>query len=200
MAGTRPPGPDSSARNPYAPFRPRWGRWVPYVIAAIVFAAFTYSAITVPGQEGQKRDWTIADRLLIFLSGLAIVYFLHRFATIVAVPSKDGLYIRNILRQRTVSWNEVVRVQYGGGAPWATVDLTDTDTVAVMAIQKVDGPRGAAMASRLAALIQVHGEAPEPGSRPRRRADERPPDERPPEEPNDPRGTDGPDAGPPSSG
>lgn len=167
MAGRRPEAADASARkDPYAPFRPRWGRRVARVVSIVVLVAFTFAAITVPGQEGQKGDWTIADRLLIFGSGLAIAYFLHRYATIIAVPSKRGLHVRNILREHDLGWGQIVRVQYGGGAPWASVDLTDTDTVAVMAIQKVDGSHATEMAGRLAALIQVHGEAAEPGSRP----------------------------------
>ena len=39
--------------------------------------------------------------------------------------------------------------------------MSDTDTVAVMGIQRADGPRSVAEASRLAALIQALGEASE---------------------------------------
>lgn len=167
MAGRRPGAADAAAgKGPYAPFRPRWGRGVARVVSIVVLVTFTFAAITVPGQEGQKGDWTIADRLLIFGSGLAIAYFLHRYATIVAVPSRQGLHVRNILREHDLGWGQIVRVQYGGGAPWASVDLIDTDTVAVMAIQKVDGAHASEMAGRLAALIQVHGEAAEPGPNP----------------------------------
>ena len=49
-------------------------------------------------------------------------------------------------------------MQFGGGAPWVTLDLDDTDTVAVMAIQKADGTISRAEAGRLSALVQVHGE------------------------------------------
>lgn len=148
-----------SERDPYAPFRPRWGARISRVMALVVLVPFTYAAIVVPGQDSQKGDWTLADRLLIFLTGVGIAYFLHRYATIRAVPTRDGLAIRNILRSRTVSWAEIVRLQFGGGSPWATVDLADTDQVAIMAIQRVDGPYADAEASRLAALIHVHGEA-----------------------------------------
>lgn len=148
--------------DPYAVFRPLWGRRVAHVASVLVIVTFTFSAVAVPGQEGQKGDWSIADRLMIFLTGLAIALFLHRFATIRATPSTTGLHVRNIFRQRTLTWGEIVRLQFGGGAPWAIVDLDDTDQVAIMAIQKVDGAHAQAMASRLAALIQVHGEATEP--------------------------------------
>lgn len=168
MPGRKTPAVGSvAAKDPYAPFRPRWGRGVARVVSVIVLLTFAFAAITVPGQEGQKGDWTIADRLLIFLSGVGIAYFLHRYSTIIAVPSRQGLFIRNILRQHTLSWSEVLRLQYGGGAPWASVDLIDTDTIAVMAIQKVDGAHATAMAGRLAALIQVHGETAEPENRTR---------------------------------
>jgi Bacterial PH domain len=48
-------------------------------------------------------------------------------------------------------------IQFSGGDPWVTLDLDDTDTVAVMAIQKADGEWGRREASRLAALIQALG-------------------------------------------
>jgi hypothetical protein len=37
-----------------------------------------------------------------------------------------------------------------------SIDLDDTDTVAIMAIQKADGAFGQAEAARLSALVQVH--------------------------------------------
>jgi hypothetical protein len=54
-------------------------------------------------------------------------------------------------------------VLFGGGAPWVSVDLDDTDTVAVMAIQKADGAFGQAEAARLSALVQVHSRLPPSG-------------------------------------
>jgi len=65
--------------------------------------------------------------------------------------------IRNLITTRKLEWAQIVRVQFSGGAPWVTVDLDDTDTVAVMAIQKADGALGRAEAARLSALVQVHG-------------------------------------------
>jgi hypothetical protein len=64
--------------------------------------------------------------------------------------------IRNLLTTRSLEWAQVISVQFGGGAPWVSLDLDDTDTVAVMAIQKADGAYGRAEAARLAALVQVH--------------------------------------------
>lgn len=142
--------------DPYAVMRPRRGVAVAVVLAIVVFAAFTYAAITVPGREGQKGDWGLIDRAFIFATGAGIAWFVWRFATIKAIPSKEGIVVRNLLLTRRLTWAEIVRVQFGGGAPWVRLDLADADTVAVMAIQKADGPHGRALASRLAALAQVH--------------------------------------------
>lgn len=158
--GHRPPRVD-----PYAVIRPRRGRVVGYVAAGAVFVTFLLGAVIVPGQAGQKGDWALGDRLLIVGMGGVIAWFLWRLASIRATPSKEGLVVRNLLITRKLAWDQIVRMQFGGGAPWASLDLADTDTVAVMAIQKADGDFGRAESSRLAALIQYHSDAPEPPRR-----------------------------------
>ena len=65
--------------------------------------------------------------------------------------------MRNLFTTRTVSWQEIVDVRFSGGDPWVTIALSDTDTLAVMAIQKADSDFGRAEAGRLAALVQALG-------------------------------------------
>ncbi len=146
--------------------RPHRGSAVAVVLTVAVLVTFLFTAITIPGREDQKDDWAIADRLFIALLGVAIAWFIWRFASVRALPSSTGIVVRNLFITRRLDWQEVLRVQFGGGAPWARLDLTDTDTVAVMAIQKADGAHGRALASRLAALVQVHGSGAEPIRRP----------------------------------
>ncbi|HYO85161.1 MAG TPA: PH domain-containing protein [Dermatophilaceae bacterium] len=156
----RPPGP--GALDPYAVMRPKWGRLVARIAAAVVLASFVVAALLIPGDERQKAEWGLGDRLMILGSGVGIAWLLWRFGSIKAVPSRDGVVVRNLLVTRRLTWPQIVRVQFGGGAPWASLDLDDTDILAVMAIQKADGQHGRALASRLAALIQVHSRAEEP--------------------------------------
>jgi len=155
----------SAEPDPYAVMRPQRGRVVAIALAAVVFLAFTYAAVTVPGRDRQKGDWSLMDRGLIFVLGAAIAWFIWRFATIKAVPSPTGIVVRNLLITRRLTWPEIVRMQFGGGAPWASLDLYDADTVAVMATQKADGAHGRTLAGRLAALVHVHSSAPEPEPR-----------------------------------
>jgi hypothetical protein len=70
--------------------------------------------------------------------------------------------VRNLVITRRLEWAQIVSVEFGGGAPWVSLDLDDLDTVAVMAIQKADGAFGEQEASRLVALVQALGEPADP--------------------------------------
>jgi Bacterial PH domain len=155
MAGTSTSG--RAQPDPYAVFRPRRGRRVALTMSGLSVVIFTGVALAMPWMDPQVGGWTVPDRALMVLCGLVFGAGLWRFASIRAIPSKQGLVIRNLFTTRTVEWAQILRVQFGGGAPWVSVDLDDTDTVAVMAIQKSDGVFGQAEASRLSALAQVHG-------------------------------------------
>lgn len=147
---------DPGPSDPYAAFRPRRGRRVALTMAVLSLLIFTGGAISLPRMDPLFGGWAVLDRLLLVSCGIAVSVLLWRFASIRAVPSKKGLVIRNLITTRPVEWTQIVRVQFGGGAPWVSVDLDDTDTVAVMAIQKADGAFGRAEAARLSALVQVH--------------------------------------------
>lgn len=138
--------------DPFRAFRPRRGRAVAGTMGVLSLLVFVGLAVTLGGASG-------TDRVLIALVGLAIAAMCWRYATISAVPTREGLVVRNLMTTRRLTWPQVVAVQYGGGAPWVTLDLDDTDTVAVMAIQRADGSGSDAEASRLAALVQALGEA-----------------------------------------
>ncbi len=148
--------------DPYAVFRPRRGRRVALVMAVLSVLIFTAGAVSLPQVDPLYGGWGVLDRLVMVLCGVALAAALWRYASIRAVPSTDGLVVRNLITTRNLEWAQIVRVQFGGGAPWVSVDLDDTDTVAVMAIQKADGAFGRAEAARLSALVQVHS-----GPRPR---------------------------------
>jgi hypothetical protein len=149
--------PDHRA-DPYAVFRPRRGRRVALAAAVLSLLIFTIGAFTLPDTDPLFGGWGLGDRLLLVGCGVAVSFLMWRYATIRAVPSREGLTVRNLVLTRQLDWTQIVRVQFSGGAPWVSLDLDDTDTVAVMAVQKADGAFGRAEASRLTALVQVHGQ------------------------------------------
>jgi hypothetical protein len=142
--------------DPYAVFRPRRGRRVAAVMSVLSVVIFTGGALSMPSVDPSIGGWSPSDRVLLICCGLAVAGCLWRFASIAALPSTRGLVIRNLVTTRTLEWAQIIQVQFGGGAPWVSLDLDDTDTVAVMAIQRADGAFGQAEAARLSALVQVH--------------------------------------------
>ena len=156
MSGTSADG--RGQPDPYAVFRPRRGRRVALTMAVLSVLIFTGGALWLPLVDPLYGGWSVLDRLLLALCGVAVAALLWRFASIRAVPSTQGLVIRNLIITRKIEWAQIVRVQFGGGAPWVSVDLDDTDIVAVMAIQKADAAFGRAEAARLSALVQVHSQ------------------------------------------
>ena len=146
----------SGSSDPYAVFRPRRGRRMALMMAVLSLLIFAGGAVLLPWVDPLFGGWGVLDRMLLVSCGVAVSTLLWRFASIRAVPSTQGLVIRNLITTRSVEWAQIVRVLFGGGAPWVSVDLDDTDTVAVMAIQKADGAFGQSEAARLSALVQVH--------------------------------------------
>ncbi len=139
-------------------FRPRRGRIVATAVAIAAVVLFGLAALLLPGGSPSTGGWQVTDRLFLFGVGLLVAGLMWRYATIRAVPAPDGLLVRNLFTTRRLEWSQILHVQFGGGAPWVSLELDDTDTLAVMAIQLTDGDRAKAEASRLAALVQALGE------------------------------------------
>lgn len=140
----------------FATFRARRGRSVAYVFAGATVLVFGVIALLLPG-PAEGGNWQTGDRIFFAGVGIAIAALLWRFASIRAVPTREALTVRNLFTTRTVGWQEIVDVRFSGGDPWVTIALSDTDTLAVMAIQKADSDFGRSEAGRLAALVQALG-------------------------------------------
>lgn len=126
------------------------------VLAGLAVVVFGVVSVALPGR-GEGGAWSVGDRLMIFGCGVAVAALLYRYATIRAVPTREGLTVRNLIRTERVDWRRVVFVQFSGGDPWVTLEMDDTELIAVMAVQKADGEHGKSEASRLAALVQGLG-------------------------------------------
>jgi hypothetical protein len=133
---------------------------MPLVMATASVVVCVVSALLL----GQTREWGPGDQLGLVALGVAIAGFLLRYATIRAVPDGEGLTVRNLVVTRRVAWADVVEVRFPDGAPWVSLDLTDDDELAVMAIQRADGAVGRAEARRLAGLVdRSRGSGPHAG-------------------------------------
>lgn len=152
----RPPTP---SRGAYDVFRPRRGAWVAWGAAIAVVVVFVVLAVALPSVG--IVSWGTPDRVMLGAFGLALALGLTRFTRLRAEPSPQGLRVVNLVQTHDLEWSEVLQVGFSGGAPWAVLELTDTEQVAVMAIQRADGEYGRAEAARLSALVEHHSRGPQ---------------------------------------
>ena len=139
----------------HAPFRPVRSRRVAIGVAVAQGVLFAVLAVVMPSTGPVPWQWY--DRLGLLLFAALVAALLGRYARLEAVPSDDGLFVRNLVQKRELAWTEIVDVQFGDGDPWVTLDIADGDTLAVMAVQRADGPeRSRAEARRLATLVALH--------------------------------------------
>jgi hypothetical protein len=154
--GAGPADADLRARRAalHLPFRPLSTRRMARVAAVVEFVVVGAPALFVARTGPGAFGWT--DRLSILALAALIAAGILRFSMLVAVPTEDGLVVRNLVHRTDLVWTQIVSVHFGGGNPWAMLDLDDGETLAVMAIQRADGARGEAEASRLATLVALH--------------------------------------------
>ncbi|MGH3587992.1 MAG: PH domain-containing protein [Pseudonocardia sp.] len=148
--------PHDAAR--FRTFRPLWGRvsaWVVWVFAAVGSLVVGLTASGPLGAAGVNKA-----SFVVF--ALAVTWLLWRLGGVHAVPTREGLRVRNLIHTRRLAWPEIVEVRLGPNDPWVRLDLADGGTLAVMGIQRSDGERGMAEARRLRALVTAFGETPDP--------------------------------------
>lgn len=124
--------------------RARLTAWVVAISALIIFGLVVF-VIPLP--------WNTTERSSIAIIGVAIAALMSRYATIHAIARADSLLVRNLAGPKIVPWREIEEVLYDErGMPWVKVVLTSGEEMAVMAIQRADGPGTLAKAEQLAQL------------------------------------------------
>lgn len=136
----------------YAPFRPRWARYVSSTLVVLLVLGFGglvwgMAAVGNPLGPGDIAGVAVFTALLI--------WFCYRQATVRAVPSSDGLVVRNLFITTRLTWPQIIAVHLGD-RPWAQLDLADGETLPVMGIQSADGAYARQQARRLATLVAAH--------------------------------------------
>ncbi|MDT0215296.1 PH domain-containing protein [Rothia sp. ARF10] len=133
------------------PFRSRRGRVMAMVMAGVSLVLFVVLAFLVAGVD--EGGWVVADRVMMAVIGAGLALVLWRWAAIRAVPDDTGITVQNLIGQRHIRWEQIRDVTFDEGDPWVSLHLDDTETVAVMAIQRADGPSSRSEAQRLAHLV-----------------------------------------------
>jgi hypothetical protein len=131
-------------------FRPRRARLVIYPVAGVFLVMFTSFAVLLP------NTWGIGSRLAVLAFAVAVLWFLHRLASVRIVARDQVVEVVNILRGRRLEWAEIVGVRLLRDDPWLMLDLADGYSMAAMGVQKADGDHAREQAQRFAAMVNAH--------------------------------------------
>ncbi|MDT0201517.1 PH domain-containing protein [Nocardioides sp. AE5] len=100
-----------------------------------------------------RDQFTLLQRITLVLMGVGIWVAIWALARARATATEAGLTVVNGYRTREFAWAQVIAIHLPPGAPWATLDLADGETCAVMALQASDGDRAKAGVRELRRLI-----------------------------------------------
>ncbi len=154
MSTDQPAEPPTGQQDLYAPFRPRATRIVAFVLIVWVLGGAVAFVLLIEGLDHPQRSYQVGGAAL----ALLISTFLYLMASVRAMPTAEGLRVRNIVRGADLEWAQIVNVRFGE-RDWVQLDLADGHVIPVMAIQRVDGAAARAASRRLATLVAQH----EPG-------------------------------------
>lgn len=137
--------------------------------AAAVLAVFTAAAVLLPaGSAG--ATFGRADQVALLGIGVLVAAGVLLVGRPTLEADARGLRVRNMIGSHDLSWDVVRAVSFRDGSPWASLDLVDDETVALMAVQAADGQRALATVRALRRLheqyLRAEGPPPAPGARP----------------------------------
>ncbi|MFJ9949513.1 PH domain-containing protein [Kitasatospora sp. NPDC091207] len=108
---------------------PRRTRAVLLPVCALLVVMFVAIAVALPA------SWQFNDRLMMVLSGVLFAGVGLMLARPRVSADAEGVTVVNFVRRRRLAWAEIVRVNFRQGDPWATLDLADGTSLAVVGIQ-----------------------------------------------------------------
>ena len=133
--------------------RPRRLTRVCVGLAVLVVALFTVVAVALGrGQDGDAA-FRLADQVSMVGLGVLVALALLAFTRARVEADADGIRIRNVVGETVLPWQVVRSVRLDEGSPWASLDLHDDDTVALLAVQANDGEQAVQAVLALRALL-----------------------------------------------
>ena len=108
-------------------------------LAVLVVVLFTVVAVALGRGSDGDAAFRLADQISMVGLGVLVALALLAFTRARVDADIDGIRIRNVIGETVLPWQVVRAVRLDEGNPWASLDLHDDDTVALLAVQANDG-------------------------------------------------------------
>ena len=112
--------------------------WAVVVLVMVVFSAV---AVLLGGGPEGDAQFKLPDQIAMVLLGLLLSVGVLSLTRARVTADETGVRVRNVVGERFFPWQVVRSVRMDDGAPWASLELQDDDTVALLGIQSNDGER-----------------------------------------------------------
>lgn len=133
--------------------RPRKARVVSAVAAVAVVIVFTAIGVALSGPVNSgPATFGTGDRVAMILLGVLGALAILTLGRPRVEADAEGIRVRNLIGGYELPWSMVRAVRFHRGSPWAALELTDDDVVAVMAVQATDKEYAVAGVRALRAL------------------------------------------------
>lgn len=110
-------------------------------VVALVMTVFTAVAVLLGGGPEGDAQFQLPDQIAMVVLGALLSCGVLSLTRSRVVADAEGVRVRNVLAERLFPWAVVRAVRFDDGASWASLDLHDDDTVALLGIQSNDGER-----------------------------------------------------------
>jgi hypothetical protein len=105
----------------------------------VLLAVFAVVAYLLPRGSSGGEQFGVADQVAFFLIGVVLSAVVLQFTRVRVTADERGVRVRNYVGEKFVPWQVVAGVRMDDGSPWASLDLQDDDTIALLAVQANDG-------------------------------------------------------------
>jgi hypothetical protein len=122
-------------------------------VAVLVMVVFTVVALALAGGPEGSAQFRLADQVAMVVLGALVATAVLAFTRARVVGDASGVRVRNVLGEKVVPWQVVREVRLDDGASWASLELQDDETVALLGIQSNDGDRAVEAVLGLRALL-----------------------------------------------
>jgi hypothetical protein len=129
---------------------------VAWVCAVAIVIVFTLVATALTGETEGGGMFARGDQAAMVGLGVLFALGVLAFARPRVWADRRGVKVRNVFGSYELPWEIVRAVRFDDRSPWATLDLADDDTIALMAIQRSDHAQSLTAVRGLRALLAEH--------------------------------------------